>query len=631
MKRCIATVSLSGALEDKLRAVAAVGFNGVEIFENDLVNSRASPRQVRDLASDLGLSIDLFQPFRDLEGVPDDVFRRNLDRAERKFDVMAELGVPMLLVCSNVSSQALPDPERSAAQLHALAERAAQRNLRIAYEALAWGRHVRTYAQAWDLVRRAAHPALGLCIDSFHTLSLGDDPAGIADLPGDRIFFLQLADAPRLQMDPLSWSRHFRCFPGQGELEVAGLLEQVLRSGYRGPLSLEIFNDVFRSSDTRQTALDALRSLLYLEERVASAPAVAPLRLELFQPPPLPRLHGVAFLEFAVDADADRELGAWLERLGFARTGRHRSKEVSLYHQGQINLILNAEPDSFAQSYFQLHGPSLCAIALRTDDEVRALDRARAMLASQFEGRVGPNERTIPAIQSIDGSLFYFIAGDERSSEPFQTDFFLEPSPAETAAEAVGLRRVDHIAMALPPEAMDAWILFYRTVLGLEPQPIVEMAELYGLMRSRAVVDRDRRVRMTLNASEGRNSMMARSLSAFAGPGVHHIALTCDDVFATVRRLKERGVGFLAAPDNYYDDLAARLDLGDDLLDRLRQDGVLYDRSSTGEFFHIPTEAFNGRFSFEIVQRGAGYEGHGEANAPAFLAAQARSLLEPVG
>ena len=176
MKRCIATVSLSGTLEDKLRAIAAAGFDGVEIFENDLVNSGASPRQIRELASQLGLSVDLFQPFRDLEGVPDEVFRRNLDRAERKFDVMGELGAPMLLVCSNVGTQALPDSERAVAQLHALAERARQRDLRIAYEALAWGRHVRTYGQAWDLVRRADHPALGLCIDSFHTLALGDDP-----------------------------------------------------------------------------------------------------------------------------------------------------------------------------------------------------------------------------------------------------------------------------------------------------------------------------------------------------------------------------------------------------------------------------------------------------------------------
>ncbi|MBV9581091.1 MAG: sugar phosphate isomerase/epimerase and 4-hydroxyphenylpyruvate domain-containing protein [Chloroflexi bacterium] len=622
MKRSIATVSLSGTLEDKLRAIAAAGFDGVEIFENDLVNSGASPAQIRHLASDLGLSIDLFQPFRDLEGVPDDMFRRNLDRAERKFDVMLELGAPMLLVCSNVSSQALPDPERSASQLRALAERAAQRQVRIAFEALAWGRHVRTYAQAWDLVRRADHPALGLCVDSFHTLALGDDPHGILDIPGERIFFLQLADAPRLQMDALSWSRHFRCFPGQGELDVSTLLQQVLLSGYRGPLSLEIFNDVFRSSDTRQTAVDAMRSLLFLEESVSTTPNVG-----FIQPPARPVLNGIGFLEFAVDGDAAHDLATWLELIGFARVGTHRSKDVSLFRQGQINLILNAEPDSFAQEYFQLHGPSLCAVALRTADEHQALERAHAMLATQIEGRVGPNERNIPAMRGIDGSLLYFLAGQEDSAEPFATDFFMQS--AETGQESAGLERVDHLALALPPDAMDAWILFYRSILGLDPQPIVEMAEPYGLMRSRAVVDPTGTVRITLNASEGRNSMMARSLSAFAGPGVHHIALTCDDIFRVVRQLKSRGVGFLAAPANYYDDLAARVDLDDVLLEQLRKDGILYDRSTSGEFFHIPTEAFRGRFSFEIVQRVGDYVGHGEANAPAFLAAQARSLLDP--
>jgi 4-hydroxyphenylpyruvate dioxygenase len=476
-------------------------------------------------------------------------------------------------------------------------------------------------------VSRADHPALGLCVDSFHTLALGDDPRGIAGITGDRIFFLQLADAPSLQMDPLSWSRHFRCFPGQGELDVTGLVEQVLRSGYRGPLSLEVFNDVFRSSDTRQTAVDAMRSLLYLEESLGARRDVPALSgVDLVQPPPRPHLNGVGFLEFAVDADAGRELAARLEQLGFAHVGTHRSKAVTLFRQGQVNLILDSEPDSFAQSYFQMHGPALCAVALRTADEAQALERGRAMLALQIEGRIGPNERNIPALRSIDGSLIYLLGGDEDAAEPFATDFRLHDVPTD----GVGLRRVDHIAMALPPESMNAWILFYRSILGLQPQPIVEQAELYGLMRSRAIVAPSGRVRLTLNASEGRNSMMARSLSAFAGPGVHHIALECDDIFDSLERLHANGIEFLSTPANYYDDLAARLDLAEDLVDRLRTYGVLYDRSTRGEFFHVPTQTFNGRFSFEIVQRVGDYAGHGEANAPAFLAAQARSLVEPI-
>jgi 4-hydroxyphenylpyruvate dioxygenase len=639
MRRSIATVSLSGTLEEKLAAIGAARFHAVEIFENDLINFSGTPREVRRRADDLGLGIDLFQPFRDFEAVPDEAFTRNLDRAERKLDIMAELGAPMMLVCSNVQPNAVDEAERMADQLRTLAERAARRNVRIGYEALAWGTHVRTYGQAWEIVKRVDHPHLGLIVDSFHTLVLGDDPAGIAEIPREKLFFVQLADAPRLTMDPLSWSRHFRCFPGQGELDVAGFLVPVIRSGYRGPLSLEVFNDVFRASNTRETAQDAMRSLLFLEEqlraRLAEQPTAdraagaartsATRRVELFDPPPVPDLAGITFLEFAVDADAATRMGSLLERLGFERAGQHRSKAVSLYRQGEINLILDAEPESFAEGYFQLHGPSLCAVGLWTGDEVQAMARATSLLATQFEGRVGPNELTIPAIRSVDGSLIYFVGQGVESRRLFEIDFV----PAEgsgRASEAPGLQRVDHIAMALPPDMVDTWILFYRSVLGLEPHGRLEMAEPYGLMRSRAVVTESRALRITLNASEGRQSMIARSLSTFAGPGVHHIAFACDDIFSTVARLKSASVAFLAMPDNYYDDLEARFGDRDGLIDRLREAGVLYDETADGAFFHIPTTTFMDRFSFEIVQRTGGYDGHGEVNAPSYLAAQARAI-----
>ena len=625
MRRSIATVSLSGALDEKLRAIAAAHFSAIELFENDLINFSGRPREVRALAEDLGLAIDLFQPFRDFEGVSDDMFQRNLDRAERKFDTMAELGAPMMLVCSNVSSQAIDDDARSAAQLHELGERAARRGVRIAYEALAWGTHVRTYGHAWRIVEQAAHPSIGLTIDTFHTLAAGDDPSGIADLPGDRIFYLQVADAPRLSMDPLSWSRHFRCFPGQGEFDLPAFLNHVLRSGYAGPLSLEVFNDVFRASDPRQTALDAMRSLLLLEAQTRAQPAITPdggRAVELFDPPPLPDVRGVAFLEFAVDADTGRSLGQMLEQLGFAPAGRHRSKDVLLYRQGQINLILDMEPDSSAQAYFQAHGPSLCALCVRTADELQALSRATAFLANRVEGRVGPNERHIPAIRALDGSLHYFISADDSSPEPFATDFLLGPS---SAATGVGLERLDHLAIALPADGVDAWVLFYRTILGLEPHGQLEMAEPYGLMRSRAIVDAARRLRITLNVSQGRNSAMARSLTTFAGAGVHHFAFACDDIFSTVPRLKSAGTRFLPIPDNYFDDVEARFALDPALVDKLRTNGVLYDQSPDGEFFHAPTESFHGRFAFEIVQRSGRYDGHGEVNAPVFLAAQERA------
>src|SRR5260370_6456016 len=302
MRKSIATVCLSGTLPDKLEAIAAARFDAVEIFENDLISFNGTPRDLARMTADLGLGIELYQPFRDFEGVPDAVLQRNLDRIERKFDLMEKLGAPMLLLCSNVATAVDGDRGRAVAQLSELAERAAARNLRIGYEALAWGKYIRHYADAWAIVQAVDHPHLGLVLDSFHILSLGDDPTGIADIPGEKIFFLQLADAPRLAMDVLQWSRHYRCFPGQGQLDLTRFLDQVLLACYSGPLSLEIFNDVFREAPSRRTAIDAMQSLLFLEEQtrarlereptpaaaLAAQPAAALRRVELFEPPAAP-------------------------------------------------------------------------------------------------------------------------------------------------------------------------------------------------------------------------------------------------------------------------------------------------------------------------------------------------------
>src|SRR5438445_11613008 len=314
MRKSIATVSMSGTLKEKLEAIAAARFDGYELFENDLLYFNGSPAEVASLSADLGLTCELYQPFRDFEGVPDPLFRRNLDRAERKFDVMGALAAQLMLVCSNTSPQVIADEERMAAQLYELAERAAKRNLRIGFEALAWGRLVNLWSQAWSIVKRANHPHLGLILDSFHTLSLRDDPSGIAKLPGDKIFFMQLADAPLLAMDVLQWARHYRSFPGQGQFDLENFFEQVLRAGYTGPMSLEVFNDLFREAPNRRTAVDAMRSLLYLEGQVrgrleadsaenkqgAKDGAHILDRIELFDPPAAPLLSGIAFIEFAV-------------------------------------------------------------------------------------------------------------------------------------------------------------------------------------------------------------------------------------------------------------------------------------------------------------------------------------------
>ncbi|WP_460043583.1 3-dehydroshikimate dehydratase QuiC [Pseudomonas sp. S2_H01] len=625
MQRSIATVSLSGTLPEKLEAIAAAGFDGVEIFENDLLYYDGSPRNVRQMCADLGIAITLFQPFRDFEGCRRDRLQRNVDRAERKFDLMQELGTDLVLVCSNTASDSLGDERMLLDDLALLADRAGARDLRIGYEALAWGRHVNTWQQVWNLVRQVDHPALGVLLDSFHTLSLKGDPAGIAEIPGNKIFFVQMADAPVLAMDVLEWSRHFRCFPGQGEFDLPGFLAPILKSGYTGPLSLEIFNDGFRAAPPRANAADGLRSLLYLEEKTRElldreARPVAPQLL--FSPPEAGRYDGVDFLEFAVDDAQGARLAGWLEKLGFARLGQHRSKAVSLLGHGDIKIVLNAEPYSFAHSFFESHGPSLCATALRVENGHGALERARQYKGQPYRGLVGPNEREIPAVRAPDGSLIYLVEPAAAGQSIYDSDFNIDAQ----AAGGGGLQRIDHMAMALPADSLDSWVLFYKTLLDFEADDEVVLPDPYGLVKSRALRSRCSSVRLPLNISENRNTAISHALSSYRGSGVHHIAFACDDIFAQVARAKEAGVQLLDIPLNYYDDLAARFDFDDEFLSELAYYNVLYDRDANGgELFHVYTEAFDDRFFFEILQRKNGYVGYGAANVAVRLAAMAKS------
>ena len=348
-KRSIATVSLSGALDEKLRAIAAAGFDAVEIFENDLLSFSGSPRDVGQMCRDLGLSICAFQPFRDFEGMPEPQRARNFARAERKFDLMQELQTDLMLICSNISPASLGGIDRAAADFRELGERAAARGLRVGYEALAWGRHVNDYRDAWEIVRRADHKSIGIILDSFHALAPSFPTMPIQSIPADKIFLVQLADAPKLGLDVLSWSRHFRCFPGQGDLPVAPFVEAVLATGYAGPLSLEIFNDQFRAGSAVRTATDGLRSLILLEDDVRGAASAAPaMPLQ-----PKAKSRGVGFIEFAVSEEKG-------QRPRRAVRPARLSQDRRASQQGRRALVAGPY-----RSRDQLRAGRFCAFALR--------------------------------------------------------------------------------------------------------------------------------------------------------------------------------------------------------------------------------------------------------------------------
>ena len=623
MQTAIATVSLAGTLDEKLAAIAAARFRGVEIFENDLLSFDGTPAGARRMVEDLGLKTITFQPFRDFEGMPEPQRDRNFSRAERKFDLMQELGCDLLLVCSNVSPDANGGIDRAAADFHELGERAAKRGLRIGFEALAWGRHINDYRDSWEVVRRAEHPSVGLVLDSFHILVRGTDLNPIRSIPKDRIFLVQIADAPLLDMDYLSWSRHYRCFPGQGDLAVDRFMAALQATGFDGLVSLEIFSDRFRAGSARSVAIDGQRSLLFMLDNLrrttgVAVPGIKPL-------PPAPVITGIEFLEFAMDALAADGFETVIEGLGFARAGIHKSKDVTHWRQGDVNLVVNREMEGFAHSFNIAHGSSVCAMALRVGHASAAVERAVRLLDRPFRQAVGPGELNIPAVRGVGGSLIYFVDGKSDLGKLWDVDF--EPVAA-TGSEGAGLTRFDHISQSMHYEEMLTWLLFYTSLLDLRKTPVQDVIDPGGVMQSQAVESEDATVRLVLNSSQSRQTLASRFLDDFFGSGVQQIALACDDIFATAERLRANGVELLPIPENYYDDLEARLGLDRAQLDRLRAGNILYDRDGAAEFFHAYTRTLPGGFFFEIVER-RNYRGYGAVNAPIRLAAQARLARHP--
>jgi len=617
MDTSIVTVSLSGGLAEKLEAIAAAGFTGVEIFESDLLSFNGSPKDVRSMVASLGLRIVAFQPFRDFEGMPEPQRGRTFARAERKFDLMGELGCDLLMICSNVAPDSLGGIDRAAADFHELGERAHKRQLRVGFEALAWGRHISDYRDAWEVVRRADHPAIGITLDSFHILSRRTDLRAMRSIPVDKISLVQLADAPWLDMDVMSWSRHFRCFPGQGDFPLLDFMDAVGATGYRGAVSLEVFNDQFRAGSPRALAIDGRRSLVFLNDQLKGqldAPGAAARPI-----PPRAACLGVEFLEFAVDSHSVGTLAALWAALGFVQVGQHRSKSVTRWVQGGINLVLNSDHDGFAHSYQLSRGSSVCAICLKVDDATAAIDRAETLSDTPFRQAVGPGELDIPAVRGLGGSLLYFVDPKSVLGRLWDIDF-IGQAPAQ---DGIGLTAIDHVSQSMHYDEMLSWLLFYTSLLDVTKTSQVDLIDPGGIVRSQFVHSPDGELRIALNASQSQHTAPSRFLTHYSGSGVQHIAFATDDIVTALGRMQANGVEMLSIPENYYEDLEARTDLSPERVAELRRLNILYDRDEGGEFLHACTRSFEGRFFFEIVER-KGYKGLGTVNAPIILAAQAR-------
>jgi 4-hydroxyphenylpyruvate dioxygenase len=626
MKTSIATVSLSGDLREKLSAIAAAGFDGVEIFETDFLAFDRSPAEVGAMVRDHGLEITLFQPFRDFEGLPEPQRARTFERARRKFELMNQLGTGLMLVCSNVAPVALGGIDRAAADFRELGDIAKAHGVRVGYEALAWGRHVSDHRDAWEVVRRADHPNIGLILDSFHTLARKIDVETIRAIPGDRIFIVQLADAPKIDMDLLYWSRHFRNMPGEGDLDVVGFMRAVAATGYDGPLSLEIFNDQFRGGSPRSIAVDGRRSLVNLMDQVRRAePALA---IPVPEMPDRIAVSGVEFVEFAADEHEAEELGALLSTMGFSLAARHRNRDVAVWRQGigrGINVVINTSQEGFAHSSYVVHGTNAYAIGLRVADAAATVARARALGAETFAESRGSGELSIPAIRGVGGGVIYFI--DDALAKVWDVEF----EPVANAGQAgAGLLRVDHVAQTMNYEEMLTWLLFYTAIFRTAKSPMVDVVDPAGLVRSQVVESEAMAeaggLRLTLNGAENRRTLAGHFIAESFGSSVQHLAFACDDIFATAGRMAAAGFQPLEISANYWEDVDARFGLDPDLAASLRRHNILYDRDAGGEFFQLYSQNFGEGFFFEIVERRGAYRGYGAPNAPFRIAAQKRAI-----
>jgi len=319
---------------------------------------------------------------------------------------------------------------------------------------------------------------------------------------------------------------------------------------------------------------------------------------------------GFEFVEYT--GPEPQALAALFERMGFVAVARHRSKNVTLYKQGDVNFILNAEPESFAQAFARLHGPSVCAIAFRVADAAKAYERAISLGAKPVHGKVGPMELNIPAIEGIGGSLIYLV---DRYGERTIYDVDFTPL-ADTVAPGVGLMGVDHLTHNVHRGRMQLWAEFYERLFNFREVRYFDIEGRLTGLRSKAMTSPDGRIRIPINESADDKSQIAEYLEAYHGEGIQHIALATRDIYASVEALQGRAISFMSVPDTYYEAVDARVPGHSEDLARLQRDRILIDGApgaGQGLLLQIFTETVIGPIFFEIIQR-KGNEGFGEGN-----------------
>ena len=327
---------------------------------------------------------------------------------------------------------------------------------------------------------------------------------------------------------------------------------------------------------------------------------------------------GFEFVEYTAPDPA--ALGQLFESMGFQAVARHRSKDVTLYRQGDVNFIISAEPGSFAQAFARVHGPSVCAIAFRIKDAAQAYQRARDAGAWGVEGRAGPMELNIPAIKGIGDSLVYLVDRYGEGGSIYDVDFRWLVDGEQTPAGS-GLTYIDHLTHNVHRGRMAEWADFYERLFNFREVRFFDIEGKLTGLKSKAMTSPCGKIRIPINESSDDKSQIQEYLEAYHGEGIQHIALHTEDIYTTVEALRKNGVRFQETPDTYFEAVDKRLpEHGEDLA-RLTRERILIDggpEQGGGLLLQIFTNTVIGPIFFEIIQR-KGNEGFGEGNFQALF------------
>ena len=574
-----------------------MGFKGVEIFENDFLVHDLKPKEIKKMVYDYGLEISLFQPFRDFEGMPEPYRSRAFDRAKKKFDVMNELGAKTILICSNTSNLALGGIDRAADDFNELGEIAKVRDIFIGYEALAWGKYISDHRDAWEIVRRANHKHVGIILDSFHTLSKGINLDTITSIPKEKIFIVQIADAPKYSMDLLFWSRHFRNMPGQGDLKVSEFMKKLYDTGYDSWISLEIFNDQFRKDNRDLITKDGYRSLINLSKQNEIVERA--------------EIEKIEFIEFSVKKEDLNIIQKLLKSLGFIKAGLHKTKNIILYILGNVKFIINSE----IVSDQNLEEFNPYAFGLVVDNVKSTLKRCEALKVNNVKDFYLKNKFTMNLIE--DNGQYIFLIDNKN----WQNDFnFLDQDNQNSNLE------FDHIAISVEHSTLLSSVLFYKSLFECKKISNTDIIDPSGITKSHVIENKSKTFKIVINSAENNETLTSQLRKKKYISNIQHIALRTDDIFKLSKKFNDLGVKTLKISDNYYDDIDAKFGLETNILKKIKENNILYDEDSDGSFFQIYTTLINNSFFLEFVQRNKSYDGYGANNAIFRISAQKKLI-----